>query len=183
MTVTSPYSPSGLLERAGSLAALERLLAGTRSTGEGRLVLIGGEAGVGKTALLRTFCDAQAGGARILWGACEPLRTPHPLGPLLDVAVATGGALRDLVQTAARPHEVIGVLLAELRTPPLTLLVVEDLHWADEATLDVVALLAARIGSVPALVLGSFRDDELDGATQFRFLLGELVRRPGRGSR
>ena len=71
-------------------------------------------------------------------------------------------------------------LLAELRAQPLTLLVLEDLHWADEATLDVIALLATRIASAPALVLGSFRDDELEGSPQLRYLLGELVRRPGR---
>jgi MoxR-like ATPase len=49
-------------------------------------VVVGGEAGVGKTALLRRFCDAHA--TRVLWGACEPLRTPRPLGPFLDVAEA-----------------------------------------------------------------------------------------------
>ena len=75
-----------------------------RSGSEGRLVLIGGEAGVGKTALLRRFCETQSESARILWGACEPLRTPEPLGPFLDVAEAVGGELQALIESAARAH-------------------------------------------------------------------------------
>ena len=69
---------------------------------------------MGKTALLRAFCASQPVTLRVLWGACEPLRTPHPLGPLLDVAEATGGRLRKLVEAAGRPHEVAAALLAEL---------------------------------------------------------------------
>jgi DNA-binding CsgD family transcriptional regulator/tetratricopeptide (TPR) repeat protein len=180
VSVTPSTNDGGLLERDENLSALRDLLAGVRSTMTGRLLLVGGEAGVGKTALLRAFCAAQGDGVRILWGACEPLRTPRPLGPLVDVAEATGGELQELIEAGARPHEVATALLAELRGRRVTLLVLEDLHWADEATLDVIALLAARIGSAAALVLASFRDDELESATQLRFLLGELVRRPGR---
>jgi DNA-binding NarL/FixJ family response regulator len=165
-----------LLERDDSLATLTGLLAGIRS--EGRLLLVGGEAGVGKTTLLRRFCEAAD--ARVLWGACEPLRTPPPLGPFLDVAEATGGALAELVAGSPRPHDVAAALLDELRRRAPTVLVLEDLHWADEATLDVVSLLVPRIAAVPALVLATYRDDELDRAEQLRVLLGELVRRPGR---
>ena len=76
----------------------------------------------------------------------------------------------------ARPHEVAIALLRELRTRDPTVLVLEDVHWADEATLDVLTLLAAKIGSAPALVLASYRDDELDRSQQLRVVLGELVR-------
>ena len=179
-SVTPSIGAGALLERVGSLSALGEHLAGVRSTSHGRLLLVGGEAGVGKTALLQALCALHGSELRILWGACEPLRTPRPLGPLVDVAEATGGELRELVEAGARPHEVATALLAELRARRVTLLVLEDLHWADEATLDVIALLSARIGSVPALVLASFRDDELESAIQLRFLLGEIVRRPGR---
>ena len=143
-------------------------------------MFVGGEAGVGKTVLLRSFCEAQQRPVRTLWGECEPLRTARPLGPLLDVAEATGGELEELVEAAARPHEVAAALLRELRARAPTVLVLEDVHWADEATLDVLTLLAARIGSAPALVLASYRDDELDAAAQLRFVLGERVRGPGR---
>ena len=117
---------------------------------------------------------------RILWGSCEPLRTPRPLGPFVDVAEVVGGELADLVAASARPHEVARAILEELRGRRLTVLVLEDLHWADEATLDVAALLAARIGSAPALVLASYRDDERDRAPALRVLLGELAERPRR---
>jgi DNA-binding CsgD family transcriptional regulator/tetratricopeptide (TPR) repeat protein len=169
-----------LLERDGLLSALNELLSGVQSSSDGRLVFVGGEAGVGKTALLRRFCDTRAKPARILWGECQPLRTPRPLGPLLEVAEATGGELEELVAGVARPHEVAAALLRELRERGPTVLVLEDVHWADEATLDVITLLAGRIGSAPVLALASYRDDELDRAEQLRFVLGELVRRPGR---
>jgi tetratricopeptide (TPR) repeat protein len=165
-----------LLERDDCLSTLGDLLAGVRS--EGRLVVVGGEAGVGKTTLLRRFCEMSD--ARVLWGACEPLRTPPPLGPFLEAAEATGSELAALVAGSPRPHEVAAAVLDELRRRGPTVLVLEDLHWADEATLDVVSLLVPRIASAPALVLASYRDDELDRAGQLRVLLGELVRRPGR---
>ena len=166
-----------LLERGESIATLASLLASVRETSAGQLVWVSGEAGVGKTALLRSFCEAQDGRVRVVWGACQPLRTPRPLEPLLDVAEATGGELAELVEAAARPHEVAAALVRELRGRALTVLVLEDLHWADEATLDVLTLLAARIGPAPALVLASYRDDELDRAPQLRLVLGELVGR------
>src|SRR5579872_4208690 len=169
-----------LLERDHDLSVLGDLLSSVRSTSEGRLVLVGGEAGVGKTALLREFCTTQTEPVRVLWGACEPLRTPRPLGPLVDVAEAVGGELGTLVSGTAKPYDVAVALLAQLRDRVPTVLVLEDLHWADEATLDVLTVLAARIGSAPALVLASYRDDELDRSEQLRFVLGELVRRPGR---
>jgi ATP/maltotriose-dependent transcriptional regulator MalT len=162
------------------MSILDGLLAAVRSDSEGRLAVVGGEAGVGKTALLRRFCESQDERVRILWGACEPLRTPRPLGPLVDVAEAVGGELEEVVRGAARPHEVAAALLRELRGPVPTVLVLEDVHWADEATLDVMTFLAARIGTALALVLASYRDTELEGTEQLRFVLGELVRRPGR---
>ena len=143
-------------------------------------MVVGGEAGVGKTALLRAFCAAQGAAVRILWGVCEPLQTPRPLGPFLDVAQMTGGELAERVADGARPHEVAVALLQELRGARPTVLVLEDLHRADEATLDVMTLLATRIGSAPALVLASYRDDERDRPGQLRHFLGELVRRPAR---
>lgn len=180
MSIVASDGAGALLERDDILASLDGLLAGVRSSSEGRLVLVGGEAGVGKTALLRRFCETQGKPVRILWGGCEPLRTARPLGPFLDVAEAIGGEIDELVAGAARPHEVAAALLRELKVGALTVLVIEDVHWADEATLDVLVLLAARISSAPALVLASYRRDELDRAQQLRLILGELARRSGR---
>ncbi len=180
MSIASSDGAGALLERDEILASLDELWSSVRSSTGGRLLLVGGEAGVGKTALLRRFCEAEGKPARILWGGCEPLRTPPPLGPFLDVAEGLGGEIEELVAAAARPHEVAAALLRELRAGPSTVLVLEDVHWADEATLDVLVLLAARISSAPALVLASYRLDELDRSQQLRLILGELVRRSGR---
>jgi DNA-binding CsgD family transcriptional regulator/tetratricopeptide (TPR) repeat protein len=169
-----------LIERAESVSVLRGLLAGVRSSSNGRLVLVGGEAGVGKTALLRRFCETLGNSVVVLWAGCEPLRTPRPLGPLLDVAEVVGGDFEELVAGVARPHDVALALLRQLRSGRLTVLVIEDVHWADEATLDVLTLLARRIESVPALVLVSHRDDERDSSPQLRTVLAEVGRSRGR---
>jgi DNA-binding CsgD family transcriptional regulator/tetratricopeptide (TPR) repeat protein len=112
---------------------------------------------------------------RILWGACDSLFTPRPLGPLLDIAQITGGEFEEVVHCAAKPHEVAAALLSELHARAPTVLVLEDVHWADEATLDVLRLLGRRIDLVQALVLASYRDDELDRSHPLRIVLGELA--------
>ena len=173
--VSGPNGPSELLERSRELLALGESLAIVQSSAHGRLVLIGGEAGVGKTALVRRFCGEHSKSARILWGACDPLFTPRPLGPLLDIVESTRSGLKELVTNGARPHEVAGALVRELRAQAPAILVLEDVHWADEATLDVLRLLGRRLEAVPALVLASYRDDELDRAHPLRIVLGELA--------
>ncbi|HTU84305.1 MAG TPA: AAA family ATPase [Solirubrobacteraceae bacterium] len=169
-----------LLERGQSISALSGFLASVQADATGLLVWIGGEAGVGKTSLLRRFCELQRNPARALWGGCEPLRTPRPLGPFVDIAGSLGGQLASLVAAGARPHEVTVTLLDALHGPGPTVLVLEDLHWADEATLDVLTMLAARIRSVPALVLASYRDDEIERGSALRVLLGEKAPRARR---
>ena len=163
-----------LLERTSQLAALGTWLEATRNDGHGRIVFVGGEAGVGKTSLLRRFCDEQPGSVRILWGGCSALHTPRPLGPLLDIAEITGGALEELVESDTKPHQVVKALVDELRAPRPTIVVLEDLHWADEATLDALSLLGRRIDAVPALAVASYRDDGLGRDHPLRILLGEL---------
>ena len=165
-----------LLERDRQLAILAEQLAAVRSEGRGRLTLIGGEAGVGKTALVRRFTANDAAAAAVLWGSCDPLFTPRPLAPIADVAELTGGALRAALAGQTRPYEVAAALIHELSTRPHAILVLEDLHWADEATLDVLRILARRVGSVPALVLATYRDDELPPTHPLRLVLGELAR-------
>jgi DNA-binding CsgD family transcriptional regulator/tetratricopeptide (TPR) repeat protein len=164
-----------LLERADQLAALDEAFDAVVARTAGAVVLVGGEAGVGKTVLLRAFCDQRRASARILWGACEPLLTPGPLGPLFDVAQGTGGELEELVRAAARPHEITAALARELAGGRTAILVVEDLHWADEATLDVLRLLARKVRDIPSLVLASYRDDELDRRHPLTLVLGELA--------
>ncbi len=162
-----------LLERADELGVLADALDSVARTGRGRLVLIAGEAGIGKTALLHAFCSDLTR-TRVLSGACEALYTPRPLGPLLDIAAETGGELAELVENGAGPADVSAVLLQELRRRSPTVIVLEDLHWADEATLDLIRLLARRIATVPALVVITYRSDALERDHPLRVVLGEL---------
>jgi DNA-binding CsgD family transcriptional regulator/tetratricopeptide (TPR) repeat protein len=138
-------------------------------------VFVGGEAGVGKTALLRRFTD-RTDAVRVSWGACDALATPRPLGPFVDVAQAIGGELGELVERGAMPYRVATALLHELSASAPDVLVLEDAHWADEATLDVLRLLGSRVGDAAALVVVSYRDDELERAHPLRVLIGELGR-------
>ena len=166
---------SELLERDGELSTLADSLAAVQRSARGHVVLVGGEAGVGKTTLLRRFCEECGEPARILWGACDPLFTPRPLGPLLGVAESTGGEFEQVVASGVVPHEVVAALARELQARTPTIFVLEDLHWADEATLDVLRLLARRVETVPALIVASYRDDALDGRHPLRIVLGELA--------
>lgn len=160
-----------LLERSTQLALLDERLAAVRGSGLGRLVLLAGEAGAGKTALVRALCERHPG-LPVLEGACEALFTPRPLGPFLDIAAGTGGDLAALTEREPSAMDVFAALSRTLRTAHLVVL--EDLHWADEATLDVVRLLGRRVGRLPALVIATYRDEELERLHRLRVVLGEL---------
>src|SRR3954452_19023138 len=164
-----------LLERSHHLAFLAEALAAVVDGSHGRLVLVRGEAGVGKTVLLRHFCEHEHGAARVLWGSCDALFAPRPLGLLVDIAQVTGGELAELVASGAKPHEVVLELTRELKRRVPTIVVLEDVHWADEATLDVLKLIGRRLQTVPALIAVSYRDDELDRVHPLRVVLGELA--------
>jgi DNA-binding CsgD family transcriptional regulator/tetratricopeptide (TPR) repeat protein len=162
-----------LIERDEVLGSLRDALS-EAERGTGQLVLLGGEAGVGKSALVDSFLAEQNGGARILRGACDPLFTPRPLGPIVDVAETVGGALRELVTSRAIPYRVAQQLLAELATTE-SIVVLEDMHWADEATLDVFRVVARRIQQTPTLLVATYRDDELKAEHPLRVVLGGLA--------
>jgi DNA-binding CsgD family transcriptional regulator/tetratricopeptide (TPR) repeat protein len=170
----SAVAEQGLLERDEALASLAEALAGVDRDAGGALALVHGEAGVGKTALLDRFCQANET-TRVLTGACEALFTPRPLGPFLEIAEQVGGSLRTLVARDALPYEVASGIIHELAEHPPSILVVEDAHWADEATLDVLRLLARRLSAMPTLVVVTYRDDELERTHPLRTVLGELA--------
>ena len=164
-----------LLERAEDLSALVDAWESVARSGHGRVVLVSGEAGIGKTSLVRQFCGREARSARILWGSCESLFTPRPLGGLLGIAQSQNGELESALERGAMPYEVAAVLAAELETSGPAVLVLEDVHWADEATLDVLRMLARRVEALQTLVVASFRDDELSREHRLRIVLGELA--------
>ena len=176
--ISRPASlPADLLERDDAIAALHGAQSEARA-GVGRLVLVAGEAGIGKTSVARAFAASIARSTRVLTGSCEPLFTPRPLGPFADVASQTNGALQEVLERDGGAHDVFGVMRDELADGG-TLLVLEDLHWADEATLDVLRMLGRRIETIPALVLGTYRDDELHRTHPLRMVLGEVYSQPG----
>src|SRR3954451_8392627 len=114
-TATTGAPQGELLERSSQLAARGEILAAVSPSRSGRLVLVGGEAGVGKTAFVRQFCDEHEPPARVLWGACDALFTPGALGPLLEAAEAVGGDIEELVTSSGvRPHQVAAAIGHEL---------------------------------------------------------------------
>ena len=116
---------------------------------------------------------------RVLWGACDALGTPRPLGPLVDMAATLEGAFPDSVHEGEKPHAVFLALLEEVRSVRPTIAVIEDVHWADEATLDVIRLVARRAETVGALVLITYRESELEASHPVRLAVGELGTAPG----
>jgi DNA-binding CsgD family transcriptional regulator len=175
---TSERSQVVLLERAAFIDALGESLAAV-AAGAGRLVLVSGEAGIGKSTLVRRFCDLQDERARVLWGACDALQTPRPLSPLNDIAATVRGALLGSVRAGEKPHAVFLALLEELSAVRPTIAVIEDVHWADEATLDIIRLLARRAETLGALVVVTYRENELAATHPVRLAVGELGTAPG----
>ena len=171
MTPVASDNERVLLEREGQLAALHEYAADALAR-RGRFVVISGEAGIGKSALIEEFSGHQTI-LRLAAGACDGLFTPRPLGPLYDVAAGLGGELLAACQ-ADRPREELFALLLEQVTDTPTAVVLEDLHWADEATLDLIRFLGRRLKDLPALVIVSYRDDGLSARDPLRVVLGEL---------
>ncbi len=163
-----------LLERDHCFDQLSELLR-TATTGNGRTVLISGEAGIGKTALVEQFMSQQGSAARRLWGACEALFTPRPLGPLYDIATQAGGNLSTLMGRDTERPTLFSAFLDELQQSPLpTVVVFEDVHWADEATLDLIKFLGRRIPHLPVLFLVTYRDNELGLDHPLWSVIGDL---------
>lgn len=157
-----------LVERETVLQTLRQRLEGASL--RGHVVLVCGEAGIGKTCVLQALAS---GHATVWWGACDALLTPHPLAPLLDIARQR--EVRFAVHLRAPRVELFEAVLAELSPPgPPVLVVIEDVHWADEATMDLVKFLGRRIERTRALLVASYRDDEVPASHPLRRVIGEL---------
>jgi predicted ATPase/DNA-binding CsgD family transcriptional regulator len=165
-----------LLERDSVLAEMHALVQ-TTATGAGRMLLLRGEAGVGKTALLRRFLDTVTGTTEVLVGGCDPLSAPRPLGPLIDMfsrlpgphAAELGAAI-----DAGNSESVYKRLLQVLRDGHQWVCVIDDAHWADDATLDLLRFLARRIETIPVLIVVAYRDYELGQAHPLSVMLGDM---------
>jgi DNA-binding CsgD family transcriptional regulator len=164
-----------LLERGPIQVELSHLLHEAAS-GRGRVVFLGGEAGIGKTALVQRFAQVVSAKARVLSGACDPLSTPRPLGPLLDMQERLSCRYADLLTNGSDKDRLTRGFLAELsgNGRPCAV-IIEDVHWADEATLDLLRFVARRIERAPALVIATYRNDEVPDRHPLRVLLGDLA--------
>jgi len=161
-----------LLERDACLSELSGWWADIARGG--CVVLVGAEAGMGKTSLVRAFAERHPS-ARVLWGACDALFTPRPLAPLLDVARQAGGALLEAARGGAERNTLFAAALDELEARP-TMVVFEDLHWADEATLDFLKFAGRRIARTRAMLIVTYRDDEIEAGHPLFMVLADLPR-------
>ncbi|MGW2517296.1 ATP-binding protein [Streptomyces sp. NPDC001617] len=168
----------GILERERELALLVSA-AREAADGAGAVALVFGEAGIGKSSLVRALPDRLPGHARILVGQCDDLATRRPLGPFRDLVGSVGAELARAVTEGGDRHRVYEALHGELAvTPHPAVLVVEDVHWADEASLDALRFLVRRMERLPALLVLTYRDDELSRGHPLRHLLGQVSRAP-----
>ena len=168
-----PVEP--LLERESDLVALVEAVEAARA-GVGSFVFIAGEAGIGKSSLVRALRARLGGGAAFRVGACEALSVPVPLGPVLELFAATSavGAAPDGADRFALAWSLLDALGG---TAP-SVAVIEDAHWADPATLDVLRLLARRVEQVGVVLVVTYRDDALAANSQLARLVGDLVSVP-----
>jgi DNA-binding CsgD family transcriptional regulator/tetratricopeptide (TPR) repeat protein len=164
-----------LLDRQKQLEELNRCFQEARA-GSGRLVLVAGEAGIGKSSLVERFVSEHRSDARALWGACDALSTPRALAPVHEIAAQTpalggrGGRDEELGDRLFR------VLLEDFaRSERVSIVVLEDLHWADAATLDFVRFIGRRIQRTSTVFIATYRDEELSAGHPVRLSIGELT--------
>ncbi|WP_245717679.1 ATP-binding protein [Nocardia jejuensis] len=165
-----------LTEREYELGELATLATAARA-GQGAAVLVCGESGGGKTSFVEAFLERHDANGRVLWGACDPLSTPRPLGPLHDLAPRLDGATQALLRNGDQPYDIFAAVFEDLRTEP-TILVLDDLHWADQGTIDLFRFLLRRAAQTPLLLIGIARDDEVGVTHPLRGLLGDVARSP-----
>jgi DNA-binding CsgD family transcriptional regulator/tetratricopeptide (TPR) repeat protein len=162
-----------LLEREEELGELDHALLDAEE-GTGRIVLVSGEPGVGKTSLVREFLG-RVRGSRILMGSCDDLIAPRTLGPFHDMALGPDSPLRGALGPAGDRDAVLEAVTRELSSPlEPTVAVIEDAHWADEATQDVLRFLARRVATMRLLLVITHRDG-LPAGHPFLATLGVLV--------
>jgi DNA-binding CsgD family transcriptional regulator len=158
-----------LLERDESLAVLHDALRAA-AEGTGSAILLGGEAGIGKTSLVRHIAK-HAG--QVWLGACDPLETPRALGALLDM-------VPEILAGSPSRGDVLSTVLARLSTAEAPQLVIfEDVHWADQATLDLLRFLGRRVDRLRTALVVTYRDDEALTSSPLAVLLGDLATTPG----
>jgi ATP/maltotriose-dependent transcriptional regulator MalT len=163
-----------LVERDHPLQQLHEL-ARTAGEGHGAIALVAGEAGIGKTTVLEEMRLRESSSCQVYWGGCEALATPRALGPIQDMAPALGDKVQTLLADGAQPSELFEAVLQKIEASEKTaVLVFEDVHWADHATLDFLKFIGRRASMLRLLLVMSFRDDEIGGDHPLAGVLGDL---------
>lgn len=145
--------------------------------GVGSVVLVFGEAGIGKSSLVQAVRGLLPAEGRMLVGYCDDLATPRPLGPFRDLIGGVGTELARALEQGGDRNRVLDALRSELNwAGHPTVLAIEDVHWADDATLDALRYLTRRVADLPAVLLLTYRDDELTRDHPLRHLLGQVAR-------
>jgi predicted ATPase len=166
----------GILERDAELSALAHA-AREAADRHGSVVLVMGEAGIGKSSLVEALRSHLPAEGRMLTGYCDDLATPRTLGPFRDLVGSVGTELSRAVTDGSERDRVLTALRTELTWPDHpTVLVIEDVHWADDATLDALRFLIRRIADLPAVLVLTYRDDELNREHPLHGLLGQASR-------
>jgi DNA-binding CsgD family transcriptional regulator len=145
--------------------------------GRGRMVLVCGESGAGKTSIVEAFVERWVRDERVLWGLCDPLPTPRPLGPIHDLAHLLAPTTKAVLKHSDQHFDIFASVYDDLRTAP-TVLVLDDLHWADQGTIDLLRFVLRRVPQTRSLIIGMVRDDEVGATHPMRALLGDIARSP-----
>lgn len=170
-----------LVERSESIDFLRLQLSKT-SAGEGHCVFICGEAGIGKTSLIKAFCNEKKATYKVFTGTCDALFSPRPLAPLYDIALQMGFDLQESSEKAEDRIDLFARFFRAISVPKEQVIIVfEDIHWADEATLDFIKFFSRRITHTSCLFLLTYRDNEISPRHPLRSVLGEMM--PGTYSR
>ena len=161
-----------LLERDDAVERLRACVAAAEE-GVGRVVLVAGEAGIGKTSLMREVAKGRAP-RPVWWESCDALQVPNPLAPLHDIARSANARFAPLLDGAVKASVLFGEVMRELQALGPVLIVVEDAHWADDSTLDFIRFLGRRIDRTQVVLAVTFRQDELPAAHPLRTVIGDL---------
>jgi len=159
-----------LIERDDFLSMMQKTFDEV-TTGDGHCILISGEAGIGKTSLIRAFSKRNKEDCQIYLGACDALFTPRPLAPIYDIALQIRN---DKWYSDDRPTLFAKIFRELENQKKATLIIVEDIHWADEATFDFLKFFIRRITRLHCLLLITYRDNEIHSSHPLRTVLGQL---------
>jgi DNA-binding CsgD family transcriptional regulator len=162
-----------LIEREVFLASLQNRLEMVEE-GDGHCVLISGEAGIGKTSLVKEFCKDKKKNCRVYIGTCDSLFTPRPLGPVYDILWQMKESVENMVNNNDRDALFTGFLHELERQRKTSIIIFEDTHWADEATIDFIKFLSRRITQLHCLCILSYRDNEIHSSHSLKNLFGQL---------